>query len=401
MSFQAQIITIFISSPGDVPDDRGLIIRTIDGWNQRNGQSRKVFFQPLTWEQMVPPDRSGSGQEVIDAQIGATYDIYLGLMWSRFGSATRNADSGTEDEFDQAIVRHNTGESLRISFLFKNSDIPQDILDGVQFDKVQKFKKKVADEGCLYREFNDNASLIGAVNIILDRFANGATSEVASGTKKGRGDKGVSPASGDASDLLEVEKQDDELGLFDFNEVLESESERFAQLMSEWSSKIGEVGDRATEATDELNSISRFGQIDPTAAKKIINRVAKFTDSMASWGEDKQQLIDKSMENLAEALSGIWMVSKDFDPSPEDIASGIKAGEGLIATINDANHSLEDLAKTALSMPRVTKEMIGANKRLAAMLDRMISKNKTFVANVKTSVEELNAIYGESALNRS
>lgn len=393
MSYPANIISIFISSPGDVPEDRNLIVRTISGWNQRNGESRRVFFQPLTWEQMVAPDRGGSGQEVIDAQIGAAYDIYLGLMWSRFGSATTKANSGTEDEFDQAIARHDTGEGLIISFLFKNSAIPQDILDGIQYDRVQKFKTKVAEKGCLYREYNDDASLIDALNLILDRFSNSS-----SGFSKSRSNYGfdlteLSEKNDQVSDKADLTIEKDELGFFDFNEILETEGENFSKVMGELGSRIEKSGEIASEATDELNSISRFGQVEPRAAKKIINRVAAYTESLVDWGEENQNLIDESMEKFAEAFSGLSIISKDFHSSQEDIEAGIRAGENLIDTVHETNTSFEGLASTALALPRISKEMIRANKRLAIFLDRMIAKNKTFAINIGISVNELRNIF--------
>lgn len=370
-----------------------MIIRTINGWNQRNAPSRKVIFQALTWEQMVAPDRRGSGQEVIDEQIGPSYDIYLGLMWSRFGSSTKSADSGTEDEFDQAIARHDSGQGLTISFLFKNSPIPQDILDGLQFDRVKKFKKKVADSGCLYREFNEDASLIDAVNLILDRFANSPPPVAGSGLPEGVRGKDNSPSGNVGQRRDDTVKGDDstgfELGLFDYNEILTEEGDKFSSLMGEWSTRLSQAGEKAQSATNELNSISRFGDIEPAAAKKIINRVANYTENFVNWGEENLQLIDKSMETFAEAFSGLTIVSADFGSSETEIESGIKAGEELIATVYETNSSLENLSKSALSVPRVSKEMIRANKRLAALLDRMIEKNKTFATNVRISVEEL------------
>jgi hypothetical protein len=389
MSYQATIITIFLSSPGDVPNDRNLIIRTINGWNQRNGKVRRAFFQPLTWEQTVAPDRRGSGQEVINSQIDVNYDIYLGLMWSRFGSVTTKADSGTEDEFDQAVARHDTGEGPTISFLFKNSPIPQDILEGLQYDKVQKFKTKVASSGCLYREFNDDASLVDAVNLILDRFAN-QLSDIGDLRPKARpGPNSTARSASDQPYDPSADVQSDELGLWDYNDILETEGERFSQLMGEWGSRIAGVGEKAVEATDELNSISRFGQIEPKAAKKIIGRVTAYTDSTVHWGEENQNLIDDSMEKFAEAFSGLIIVSKDFSTAKEDIEAGIKAGEHLVETVRETNSSLEELSKAVLSLPRISKEMIRANKRLADLLDRMVAKNMTFAANINISVAEL------------
>jgi hypothetical protein len=172
MSFDAKIINIFISSPGDVIDDRCTAISSIHKWNQRNGQSRRIFFNHLIWEDLVAPDIGKSGQDVINTQVGNSYDIFLGLMWSRFGTPTTDADSGTEEEFNRAVERYHKDQVVTISFLFKNSPIPQSILYLDQYSKVQGFKKIVSDSGCLYREYSDEISLAESINIILDRASN-------------------------------------------------------------------------------------------------------------------------------------------------------------------------------------------------------------------------------------
>lgn len=113
-----------------------MIMSIVQAWNQRNGKSRALFFNCLRWEDSVAPDIGVSGQDVISDQMGFDYDIFLGVMWARFGTPTVNAQSGTEEEFDLAFQRHKSGEQIRVSFLFCTADIPHAKLDGQQFAKA-------------------------------------------------------------------------------------------------------------------------------------------------------------------------------------------------------------------------------------------------------------------------
>jgi len=379
---QALVLSIFVSSPGDVSEDREKVLSAISAWNQRNGISRNVFFNPLTWEGVVAPDISESGQEVINEQIGANYDIYLGLMWGRFGSPTKNAQSGTEDEFDQAVARHRAGERLAVAFLFNGQPIPQDILDGAQFQKVQDFKKKVADQGCLYREYVDDLSLSEAINLVLDRAANrpAKKSEDSQSSHNNETRKSV---------VIDDLENNEELGLLDIEEALEKETANFSAAMNAWGEKLAGIGSTADKATEEMRSISRFGDIEPTAMKRIVNEVADFTDKAVDWGEDKQNEIDAIIERSSELYSRLISVSQDFQVSEDEVRDAIAAGEGLVEAIRGANASMRSLAKTALSTPRISKEVIRSNKRLAALLDRMILKNQTFANNVEISNADL------------
>lgn len=384
MGHQALVLSIFVSSPGDVSEDRSKVLAAISAWNQRNGASRNVFFNALTWEGVVSPDRRGSGQEVIDEQIGTAYDIYLGLMWGRFGTPTKNAKSGTEDEFDQAVARHKAGERLAVAFLFNRQAIPQDILDGEQFQKVQEFKKKVAAEGCFYREYADEVSLNDSINLILDRAANRSqTASLANSPTKSSQISGIEAETSD--DIQHFE----ELGILDLEEALEEQTAHFVAAMEEMSAKLAGIGESANEATEELRSISRFGEIEPMARKKIINKVASDVEKAVDWGESKQNEIDAIIEKSSELMGKIAEVSLDFDIDEEGLSSTIASGEELVESIRSNNASLRSLARTALGMPRISKESIRANKRLAALMDRMILKNQTFAANVEIANSEL------------
>ena len=63
-------------------------------------EAKKGFSFTPCYGKKIPTLGLGiDAQDVINRQLGE-YDIFLGIMNTRFGSPTHRADSGTEEEFD-------------------------------------------------------------------------------------------------------------------------------------------------------------------------------------------------------------------------------------------------------------------------------------------------------------
>ena len=60
-----------------------------------------LVLELLRWETHAYPSM-GRPQSVINAQIG-DYDVFVGILWKRFGTPTGRAESGTEEEFRLAF----------------------------------------------------------------------------------------------------------------------------------------------------------------------------------------------------------------------------------------------------------------------------------------------------------
>jgi hypothetical protein len=98
-------LRVFISSPGDVEDERrqcGEVVQELNTTLRALIPERDVEMELVRWETHTHPDITGSPQDVIGQQIDPDYDIFLGIMWSRFGTPTSTSGSGTEYEFRAA-----------------------------------------------------------------------------------------------------------------------------------------------------------------------------------------------------------------------------------------------------------------------------------------------------------
>jgi hypothetical protein len=151
---QIQKYKLFLASPGDTKEERQIVTEIINDINNTFGSRENFFIELLKWETTVYPDFGEYSQAVINKKIGVDYDIFVGLMWKRFGTPTDKADSGTVEEFELAYQRFKNGEEIKIMFYFNSSALPQDS-DFTQFSKVGEFKKRVISLGGLYWNYND------------------------------------------------------------------------------------------------------------------------------------------------------------------------------------------------------------------------------------------------------
>src|SRR5262245_57421792 len=106
-------LRIFVSSPGDVGEERSIAQRVIERLKFR--YAGRIKLAPLLWEQL-PLVATASFQEQIPN--AAEFDIVTMILWSRMGTRlpanfTRSDgtryESGTEYEFEQVVSANGNG----------------------------------------------------------------------------------------------------------------------------------------------------------------------------------------------------------------------------------------------------------------------------------------------------
>lgn len=133
-----QLLRVFISSPSDVPDERKRAVSVIHSLNRQIGDVYDITLEPVAWETHVAPEM-GKPQEIINRQIG-DYDIFVGIMWKRFGTKTDTADSGTHEEFNTAYKNWLAFQRPRIMFYFCSKPYaPADLEEIDQWRRQNQF----------------------------------------------------------------------------------------------------------------------------------------------------------------------------------------------------------------------------------------------------------------------
>lgn len=164
------ILSVFVASPGDVADARKRLDRVVDELNFLWSREFGLRLELVKWETHAYSDIGVDAQEVILKQLGQ-FDIFLGIMWKRFGEPTGRAESGTQEEFLSACRRHEREPNrVRVMFFFKDSVRGRlSSVDTEQLNAVNRFRKDVADAGVLYSPFQTLSEFEALVRQHLSR----------------------------------------------------------------------------------------------------------------------------------------------------------------------------------------------------------------------------------------
>lgn len=152
-------ISLFLSSPGDLRSERGIVDEVTQQISRDIGTIDNFTIELVRWETHAHAARGQYPQDVINAQIGDEYDIFLGMLGTRFGTPTKAFGSGTEEEFQRALQRNKASGLPEILFLFSSIAMPVDSIDASQLALVQEFKKSLPSQGLLYGTFDSEISL--------------------------------------------------------------------------------------------------------------------------------------------------------------------------------------------------------------------------------------------------
>jgi hypothetical protein len=147
-------LEVFVSCPSDLMEERKLLEEVVAEFNQISSIDNNFQLQLLAWDTHTHPGLGDDAQDVINKQIGDRYDIFIGMMWGRFGSPTSRSDSGTQEEFERAFARYkSTNGAVQIMFYFKDAPIPPSQIEPRQLERVQLFKQQLSkDYGALYHQ---------------------------------------------------------------------------------------------------------------------------------------------------------------------------------------------------------------------------------------------------------
>lgn len=149
MSYQATVIPIMIASPGDVAVERDIIREVIHDWNDVNSANSKVMLAPIGWESHTSPELGRRPQEIINKRILKQCDLLVGVFWTRLGTPTGKAASGTVEEIEEHRA---AGKPAMIYFSTK--PVSLETVDIKQYQEKEAFKEKLKNLG-LVEEFEN------------------------------------------------------------------------------------------------------------------------------------------------------------------------------------------------------------------------------------------------------
>ncbi|MCH8024670.1 MAG: DUF4062 domain-containing protein, partial [Candidatus Marinimicrobia bacterium] len=98
------VLKVFVASPSDVSEERAAVKEIADELNKL-WKNRSIALEVVSWESDVYPSFGSDPQSVINEQVSDDYEIFIGLMWAKIGTPTKEAESGTVEEFRRAYLK--------------------------------------------------------------------------------------------------------------------------------------------------------------------------------------------------------------------------------------------------------------------------------------------------------
>jgi hypothetical protein len=148
MTYTATAVKVMIASPSDVSQERQIIRTVIHEWNDIYAENREVILMPIGWETHSSPDTGDRPQAIINRQL-KTCDLLVAVFWTRLGSPTGAADSGTVEEIEEHI-----GAGRPAMIYFSTAPVRPDSVEAVQYEKLKAFKEHMRPRG-LTEEYDD------------------------------------------------------------------------------------------------------------------------------------------------------------------------------------------------------------------------------------------------------
>jgi len=225
----------------------------IHRWNATHSRETGAILESVLWETHSRPEMGDRPQGIINRQLGTMSDILIGTFWTRLGTRTGVAESGTAEEIEEF---RKAGKPVLLYF----SQIPAvpETIDQDQFRALLAYKEKLSKEG-LY-------SAYGSIAELRDLVYRHLSSTIAS-IHRG-------PAPADPGDESQRSLQ-----------VFKSQYETFLRrLEAQWVSER----DSAPHSADEGKAISR----------QALSDVINFRSMIVSGGETMIKVLDEAAKRL-------------------------------------------------------------------------------------------------------
>lgn len=393
MTMHKTALRVFVSSPRDLKEERNVLEDVISELNLTWSDQLGIILELVKWETHTVPGISTDPQAVINEQIKADFDIFIGVLWTRFGTPTGRASSGTEEEFEKAHAKWKANsDSIRVMFYFKTTPLSPDQIDPEQLARVNKFQEGLGGRGVLYwsyatvDEFSDLLRLHLSRQIqewAKSRRNNAVTSQTTS----------VEPIPTEQG--LATLSVEDDTGYLDLVELTLTQSERATEVFGDWGQAINSLNNKLNESIKELNAVTGDDRTKLAAYKKISNRIA---DALVYFTDRMKPLIPVLRESLHGSLDAYGRtvsLMPDFELTKANMETLKQAGQtmaDLKSSIGQGQDSIASLRNAIAKLPRVTTQLNHAKREICDTFNLYFSAVEgsfNLIPEIERSIQEI------------
>jgi hypothetical protein len=375
------VVRVFVAAPDDVRDEVTALFEVVEELNRIHSLHSGVRLEPVNWRTDAVPGLGTDPQAVIYDQIGGEYDIFVGILWAKFGMPTPRAGSGTEEEFENARRRYQSDpKSVRVMLYFKNAPIALDDIDPTQLASVRGFRSRVGNEA-LYSTFADHDDFVSLLRLHLTRHIQfWAESHLRAGVP-------VGTSAAVAVPVTEVEDEGEE-GFLDLLEAGTKSLGAATQAIERIGELQAENSARTQLSTKQLEAVAQAPPDQKNRlVKQVFDIVASDLNNLAKGLNDQSAAFAAAFAASMEATSKA-LAYQEFWPNvkPAERATYMDAITQIEANAAVMEGALAELNETIAGLPRVTTVFNRAKKNAVAAIDGVrtaLARSTRLVADLR------------------
>jgi hypothetical protein len=146
MKADVSLVKLAFCGPSDVSKETEIGKAIVTEWNLQHGETRGFWLKHQHWSTDSHPDLSEKAQAVINRQMVDESDIIVAIFWSRFGTATGLASSGTEEE-----IRRGIQLGRKVMVYFSELEPLPPSADNGQIERLWAFRRELQSKGLCWK----------------------------------------------------------------------------------------------------------------------------------------------------------------------------------------------------------------------------------------------------------
>ena len=388
-----RVFVVFVASPSDMEPERDVLEEVIRELNLTWSRTLGIRLDLVRWETHGYPGFGADPQDVLNRELPDDIDIFIGLMWGRYGTPTSKAGSGTEEEFKRALDRfQQDSASIRIMIYFKDAPLAPSQIDPDQLARVQRFRSSLDDEGGLYWNFGEIDEFEKLIRIHLalqmPEFSDRQQGDAVPDTVAQ-----IDNSADASSEAVE------ELGLIDYLDSVDENFSSLIEITERISDETTTLGQRMQERTKEITEAiaqAPQGQLSRREARNLTGKAAGDMTNYATRMRAELPLFDDLLHQGAEAAGRAALIA--VDATAEDKNQVITA-EQQLALLRDALSTAYDgmvsFRDSVQGMPRMTAVLNRAKRGTANVIQQILDSIASGRRVLTEAMRALDSLAGE------
>lgn len=404
-------LTIFVSGPSGVDSEKAALRVIAEEISRRVEKTHAITLRIVGWPDDIRPGASTDIQAEINRQIGTDFDIYIGILGSRFGSPTTRSGSGTAEEFDAALSRFRADStSVRVLFYFKRGGEDPFTLDLDQLQRVRQFRDGLGDRGVLYRDYTDTAEFTQRVRehldaLIIDEWRDGRWTEalpVVPPLPTASPSPVADPSAASTAvptPIIDDATDDDELGVLEYMVAFHQAAEGIADVMNALTAETQRVGEKTSARSAEVDKVrqnfeeqkniggSRSQQHLAAETKATIDRAAEDLNEFVKAVVPRIEQYRAHNRALFENYRQAFLVSSEL--GPRDNTDDRRALVKLVASIVESREHVMNFQSSVSRLPGLTGRFKRSRRRTAAVLGELVAEMSFTMTEADVLLQEM------------